>query len=149
MLGSMSHTWRSVYVHVVWATRERRPLIDAHREGVIGRIIGARSKKAKSELLAFGASDDHVHALVSLHVSASVALLVRQFKSFTSRAIEVHDQGDELFRWQKGYAVLSVEPSDAAGLRQYIVNQRSRHRTGELVTAWEPPLDALGDDDAE
>jgi hypothetical protein len=50
------------------------------------------------------------------------------------------------FAWQSGYAVLSVEPREAAPLRTYIERQKAHHSEGTTRPEWEPPLAALDDD---
>ena len=94
---------------------------------------------------AFGAVPDHVHLLVSLHTTASVVKLVRAMKSATTTEIERADPRDRPFGWQTGYAALSVEPNDAAGLRAYIEHQKEHHSTGATRAEWEPPFELFED----
>lgn len=109
-------------------------------------MVQERARSQYCEMLAFGAVEDHVHLLVSLHTTASVAKLVRAMKSSTTTEIERVDPRDPPFAWQSGYAVLSVEPKDAAVLRAYIEHQKEHHSNGTTRPECEPPLDALEDD---
>ncbi len=139
----MSSTWRRHFVHLVWGTFERLATLDAAREDLVARMIALRARRRGCELLAFGASDDHVHVLLSLHPSQDVAALVRWFKSATTIEIERIDARHPPFRWQAGYGVLSVDPHETAGLREYIDNQRDHHANGTTIPSWEPQLESL------
>jgi len=120
-------------------------MIDASREDLIVRVFHHKALRKSCELLAFGAEERHVHLLVSLHTTASVAMLVRTVKHQTTTEIERTDPRDPPFAWQSGYAVLSVDPRETAALRHYIQHQKEHHATGTIRPEWEPPLDALDD----
>lgn len=141
----MSNTWRRLYVHLVWGTKYRLPLIDAPREELIVRVFHQEALRAHSELLAFGAEERHLHALLSLHTTVNVASLVRTVKHQTTSEIERTDPRDPPFAWQSGYAVLSVDPRETAALRRYIQHQKEHHAEGTTRPEWEPPLDLLDD----
>ena len=143
---SMASTWRRLYVHLVWGTKYRLPVIDASREALIGGMCRDKASKQSCEVLAFGAVQDHVHRLVSLHTTASVAKLVRAMKSATTLEIERIDPRDPPFAWQSGYAGLSVDPREAAVVRAYIERQKAHHAEGNTLGDWEPSLAALDDD---
>ena len=120
-------------------------MIDASREDLIARVFHHKALRKRCELLAFVAEERHVHLLVSLHTTASVAMLVRTVKHQTTTEIERTDPRDPPFAWQSGYAVLSVDPRETAALRHYIQHQKEHHATGTIRPEWEPPLDALDD----
>ena len=141
----MSSTWRRLYVHLIWGTKHRLPAIDPLREVLVGRMFQEKARRQYCEMLAFGAVENHVHLLVSLHTTASVAKLVRAMKSSTTSEIERVDPRDPPFAWQSGYAALSVEPNEAAVLRAYIERQKEHHSKGTTRSEWEPPLAALED----
>lgn len=142
----MSSVWRRLYVHLVWGTRHRLPIIDAGRVNLIGKMFRQSALHQDCEVLAFGAVEDHVHLLISLHTTSSVAKLVRAMKSATTTEIERTDARDPPFAWQSGYAVLSVEPDGASVLRGYIERQKQHHAEGMTRAEWEPPLAALDQD---
>ena len=146
IVAEMASTWRRLYVHLVWGTKHRLPVIDASREALIGGMCRDKAFKQSCEVLAFGAVEDHVHLLVSMHTTASVAKLVRAMKRATSLEIARIDPRDPPFAWQSGYAVLSVDPREAAVLCGYVERQKAHHAEGNTLGNWEPPLAALDDD---
>ncbi len=142
----MASIWRRLYVHLIWGTKHRLPVIDPRREDLIARMFHEIARRQDCEMLAFGAVEDPAHQLVSLHTTASVAKLARAMKSATTMEIERVDPRDPPFAWQSGYAVLSVDPSEAAVLRGYIERQKEHHSDGTTRPEWEPPLESLDDD---
>jgi len=78
--------------------------------------------------MAVGGTSDHVHILVSLPASISVAHGVQLIKSNSSRW--VHESSPELqdFQWQTGYGAFSVSPSLIDEVISYIHNQEAHHR---------------------
>jgi len=71
---------------------------------------------------------DHVHLIASLGKEISVASLLRDLKSNTSRWI--HNAFDHLrgFAWQSGYGAFAVCLSQMDSVKKYIVNQQEHHR---------------------
>lgn len=94
-----------------------RPRLHAYLGGTL-RGLGATP-------LAIGGVDDHVHLLVGIKATHAVADLVRETKKASTEWVR-GEQGLRDFRWQEGYAALSVgspEPVVA-----YIANQEAHHR---------------------
>ena len=123
----MPSTHTSLHCHVVFSTKDRRPLIkELWRErlhGYLGGII--RSAEAIPE--AIGGVEDHVHLLIGLRASHRLADLVRDLKSVSSRW--VHEEiGSALFEWQEGYGVFSYGQSQIDKGYKYIQNQEAHHK---------------------
>jgi len=71
---------------------------------------------------------DHVHLLVRGHTDSSLADLLRNIKSRSSRWIPETFPAYSAFRWQTGYGVFSVSLSQADRVREYIVHQKEHHK---------------------
>ena len=130
-----------IYVHAVFATKNREPLImvpepprlHAYLVGVLA-ALGCPS-------LATGGIEDHVHVLHSLGRTRSVAWVMEKLKSNSSRRMK--EQGAADFWWQPGYAAFSVGRSDLEQVKSYIHRQRQHHREH----SFEQELRALCDRD--
>ena len=127
-----------MYVHLVWSTKLRRPLIGSGLEERLYECIRGKCRELQCSPLAIGGVEDHVHLLVQLHPTVSVSQLVKRIKGASSRMAsnEVVDPGD-VFQWQRGYSVFSVGPRGLDAVTAYIQNQKEHHRTNELVPHWE------------
>ena len=118
--------------HLVWATEKRMPLIMEEIERDVYRYIQQICKKRGCEVLAIGGMPDHLHLLVNLSNTMSLADLMRHVKGSSSRFItETLKQGG-WFGWQEHYAAFAVSPQDKDVVTAYIQNQKRRHAEGKL-----------------
>ena len=70
---TMSHSHTCCLVHVVFATAERRPMIREDIQEVLHRYLGGIARENGIPALAIGGAADHVHLLLSLPRTVSVA----------------------------------------------------------------------------
>src|SRR5687767_10288358 len=103
----MSASYTRLYVHCVWATAHRRPVLDEHRARRVHGLLGRICRDHDCAPVAVSGVADHVHLLVGLHPSVAVADLVRLLKVGTSQfvagTLRVPD-----FAWQNGYGAFSL-----------------------------------------
>ena len=123
--------WKCYY-HVIWATKNRQPIISPALEQVLFATIEEKSVELGSSLLAINAVADHVHVAVSIPPAISVAKWVGGAKGAASRAMNTGFELDDLFRWQEGYGVLSYGEKRLAQVKQYIASQKERHQMNDL-----------------
>jgi putative transposase len=98
-----------VYVHFVWATWDRAPVIAVAIEPRLYGAIRAKCLELKCEPMAIGGAEDHVHVLVRLHSTVAVATLAREMKGASSHLVSHELVGyAEGFRWQGSYGAFSV-----------------------------------------
>ncbi len=77
--------------------------------------------------LAVGGSDDHIHILLSLPSTLTIANAMRDIKSASSRWM--HDICSlARFEWQEGYGAFSVGRSQIASTLAYITRQPEHHQ---------------------
>jgi REP element-mobilizing transposase RayT len=69
-----------VYLHLVWATKRRLPLIAPEIERRLHGCISAEARRLRCEVLAVGGMPDHVHLAVSMPTVLSPAKLMQQVK---------------------------------------------------------------------
>jgi len=71
---------------------------------------------------------DHVHVLLSLPATLSVAKAIQLIKGGSSKWI--HDQFPQYrkFAWQDGYGAFSVSASQVKSVTNYIKGQKEHHR---------------------
>tara|TARA_R100000908_G_scaffold65272_1_gene53615 strand:- start:67864 stop:68193 length:330 start_codon:yes stop_codon:yes gene_type:complete len=71
--------------------------------------------------------EDHVHCLIRLKTTQSVADVVGVLKGEASFWLNRNAILDEHFGWQAGYGVISVSPNQISGIRKYIYTQEDHH----------------------
>ena len=74
---TMSHSHTCCLVHVVFATTERQPMIRQDVQEVLHRYMGGIARENGIQALAIGGVADHVHLLLSLPRTVSVAKAVQ------------------------------------------------------------------------
>jgi len=94
----------ALYLHIVWGTWDRLPLIIPDVERRLYRNIENEAQKMKCTVLALNGTSDHVHLVVSLPTTVTVADLVKQVKGVSSHFVNETLQPETQFEWQGGYA---------------------------------------------
>ena len=124
----MAHTYSKILIHAVFSTKQRLPLIsDDWRDRLYRYTAGILDRKQGHLILAGGMSD-HVHLLLRLNASISVADAMRLIKANSAKWIhETYDPAKN-FAWQTGYGAFSVSESMQQEVVDYINAQQEHHR---------------------
>lgn len=122
----------NAFLHFVWATYDRHPLVTADIEREVHRYIERVCQKDKCEVLAIGGMPDHVHLLVRMSCTVSFSELMQHVKGGSSRLVSKTLKPGEWFAWQGSYAVFSVAVRDRKKVIRYILNQKQHHAEGSL-----------------
>jgi putative transposase len=77
--------------------------------------------------LAVGGMADHVHGLILLPPTVSVAEMMRNWKSLSSKWVHETFPAEADFAWQEGYAAFSVSRSNVPQVAEYIQHQEEHH----------------------
>jgi putative transposase len=131
-----------VYVHFVWATWDRQPTITAERQETLYRCIAERCRHLKGQPIEIGGVEDHVHVIVRMPSTVTIADMVKEMKGASSHLINTVHPGADLFRWQGSYAAISVSVSDLDKTREYVRRQKQHHEAKTL----DPHYEGAGDD---
>ncbi len=80
---------------------------------------------------------DHVHLLVRIPATITIAQLAQNLKGVSSHLIRHHLFPATDFRWQGAYGAFSVSPEGTDAVRAYIRNQAVHHAQHSLNEVWE------------
>ncbi|HET8626155.1 MAG TPA: transposase [Thermomicrobiales bacterium] len=83
----MRKTLLAVYVHLVWGTWDRLPLLTEEIEGRVYRAVGAKAVDLGAAPVAIGGTDDHVHLLVRRPATLAIADLVQGVKGTSAHLV--------------------------------------------------------------
>lgn len=123
----MASTYLSLHYHIVFGTKNRAPLINADWQPRLHDYLGGIIRGFGGFPEGIGGVEDHVHLLMSLKATHSLADLMRELKKASS--VWVRDSlGEKQFAWQEGYAAFTVSASVLDSVRKYIANQETHHR---------------------
>jgi REP element-mobilizing transposase RayT len=123
----MSHTYCNALFHCVFSTSERRAAIAQEVRSDLWAYLGGIARQHAIKPLAIGGTEDHVHLLLALPATLSVAEAMCTIKSVSSQWMH-EEKGKRLFAWQEGYGAFSVGASQIGATVAYIQRQEEHHR---------------------
>ncbi len=117
-----------IWIHCVWGTKKRIPfLVSEKRKKVIEHIIlNAREKGIVIDTL--NGYSDHLHCLISLGATQTLAEVLRLIKGEASFWINKEKLTPYKFKWAEEYYAVSVSDSGIRNVRKYIYTQEEHHR---------------------
>jgi putative transposase len=83
----MSHTCGNILLHMIFSTRERRPLIKPEFRDDLFAYLGGIIRQMNGTALIVGGTADHVHMFVRIRPAQSPAEIARTVKTNSSRWI--------------------------------------------------------------
>jgi putative transposase len=122
------HSFTSCIVHCVWSTKNRVPSLTSDLRERLWPYLGGIARENKMKALAVGGTADHVHILVSLPATLSVAKAIQLLKGNSSKWIHETFPQLKLFGWQEGYGAFSIGVSGVEATASYIHDQERHHR---------------------
>ena len=141
--GDMARNKAEVYLHFVWATLDKHPLITPAIERRLYRYIISICERRQCLVLAIGGTENHVHLAVTLPTTLTIADLMQEVKGGSSYFVRETLTPGEFFAWRHGYGVFSFSRSQFKRVTSYIRNQKEHHRQ---ETLW-PAVEALDFDE--
>ena len=123
----MAQSLSKVYIHLVFSTKNREPLIADEWQPDLWAYLAGAIQGQKCFAHRIGGVRDHVHILFEQHRTTSLSKLVGEIKSETSKWIKAQ-KGVNQFAWQAGYGAFSVSASNVEEVKSYIDHQASHHQ---------------------
>ncbi|CAN5508159.1 IS200/IS605 family transposase [soil metagenome] len=118
-----------VIVHLVFSTKDRQPLLGASIRPALHAYLATVARNAGCECHRVGGVADHVHLAIRFSRTLTIADLVEELKTSSSKWLKTQSAELAAFSWQRGYGAFSVGPADLDALRAYIDGQEKHHRT--------------------
>jgi REP element-mobilizing transposase RayT len=125
----MSDSYTNLLYHIIFSTKDRRPLITDAYQPRLYEYIGGTIRGLGGISLELNGTDDHVHLLTKLRPDTALSDVLRDLKANASGWM--HDVFPELrdFSWQRGYGAFTVSQSSVEEVRRYIARQKEHHQT--------------------
>ena len=128
----MKRNYIALHIHLIWTTKNKIPFLEAkYRYPLLEHIRETAIVKGIKVRIVNGV-EDHLHCLVSLLATQSIADVMKSIKGESSRWITQQGWFGEDFEWQDGYGAISVSPQHFARTTQYIYNQEVHHASSNL-----------------
>ena len=77
----MSQSLAKVYLHVIFSTKNRAPMIDKHWQTELFRLLAGTAKNIGCQSHIVNGVADHVHMLMELSRTQTIAAAVGQIKT--------------------------------------------------------------------
>jgi REP element-mobilizing transposase RayT len=126
---AMPQSLSFLLVHVVFSTRDRADSIASEVRPALFGYLATVARNRDCECYRVGGVADHVHLAIRISRTISVADLVEDLKTSSSKWMKTQLPQLTDFAWQRGYGAFSVGPADLEALVQYIEGQEEHHRT--------------------
>jgi len=117
------------YLHIIFSTKNRQPLIKKHVEAELHAYLGGICNRLECQAIKVGGYIDHIHILSKLSKKIPLTKLMEELKSHSSKWIKTKGKEFENFYWQDGYGAFSVNPSQVGAVIDYILRQHEHHQS--------------------
>ncbi|MET3028864.1 IS200/IS605 family transposase [Flavobacterium sp. UW10123] len=123
----MSQSFTKLWIHVIWATKNRQELIDFSIEKNLYDYIWQELTELGCPVRIINGMPDHVHVLFLQNPQKTITDIVKQIKGSSSHFMNRGEFILEKFAWQTGFGAFSVSESQLNAVYNYIKNQKQHH----------------------
>ncbi len=134
--------YTKVFIHYIWATKNRKPIISKELKPLLLQHIKENSIKKEIFIDTLNCVSDHIHLLVSLGTEQTIAKTAMLIKGESSFWANQQPIIKNKFEWQDEYIALSVSYSAVDKVRAYILNQEEHHKKKTFTEEYEGFLNA-------
>ena len=107
----MSYT--QLFYHLVWSTKNRRPLLTPKVEPVIHNYLRVKAIGLGATVFSLNGIEDHVHVVVSIPSKISVSKFIGQIKAVASTKFNKSHPNQPPFFWQNEYGAFTFAENSA------------------------------------
>jgi REP element-mobilizing transposase RayT len=123
----MPRSYTNLIYHIVFSTKDRKPLINSDRQERPYEYIGGIIRGLGGICLAINGISNHFHVLAKLRPDKALSDVLRDLKSNSSGWMHEIFPDAKDFLWQNGYGALTVSASQVEIVKRYIANQQLHH----------------------
>lgn len=124
----MSSTYSKIYIHIVFAVKNRNSLIQSAWEERLYRYITGIIQNKGHKMIRVNGIANHIHFLIGMNPSGCLSDLIREIKKLSNEFIKENKFTKYKFAWQEGYEAFSYSHSQLDDVIRYISNQKKHHR---------------------
>ena len=124
----MSDSYTNLLYHIIFSTKDRRPLITEDCQPRLYDYMGGTIRRLGGISLELNGTEDHVHLLTKLRADKALSDVLRDLKANASGWMHDVFPESKAFSWQRGYGAFTVSHSNLEEVRHYIAHQKEHHR---------------------
>ena len=133
-------TFSQIYLHFIWSTKNREPLIDDVIKIDLVKTFHAKAREMGVYILEANGPEDHMHVLLKSNPTLPASDIAKGLKGSSSHFINhetlKHHHAPSLY-WQDGYGVVSVSPGAVKSVSNYIRKQIEHHKKNLVLEEFE------------
>lgn len=133
-----------VWIHLIWSTKNREPMLERELRHKIIEHITANAKEKGIYLDTIGGYVEHVHTLISLGSDQTIAKVAQLLKGESSHWVNENSLTRMKFEWQDEYIAVSVSESALEKVREYIREQEEHHTKKSFAEEYQELLQKHG-----
>jgi len=126
-----------LYYHIVWATKNREPLLTPDVETVIYGFIRDKALNLDAIVYAVNGYLDHVHLIVCVPPKIALAKFIGQVKAVASVRFNQSGLSSIPFYWQEECGVFSFDRKRLPNFVKYVEWQKEHHASAALIPVLE------------
>ena len=126
-----------LFYHLVWATKNREPLLTSEIEPVIYSYLRRKAVGLGATLHALNGTEDHVHMVVSIPPKIAVAKFIGQVKGVASTRFNKEHHEHPGFFWQAEYGAFTFDKRRLPNHVAYVNKQKEHHADGTTIAVLE------------
>ncbi len=134
---NMTKNFTQLYLHCVWGTWDRLPLVTPDIQNIIYNAIVKQCNDLGCTVIAIGGVADHVHLLTGYPPNLTISELIGKAKGSSSHLVTHEIKPGTFFKWQGGYGAFTVSHRGIDKVADYIRNQAQHHGHKNIVSDWE------------
>lgn len=124
----MKVLFNNLYIHYVFTTINRLPLIEERNRVRIEKYITGIINNNNCQLYAIYVNQEHMHFLASISPELSAETLAIIVSDSSERFINSNNLCKGSFKWQESCSAFSVSKGDVDKVCKYILNQKEHHK---------------------
>ena len=122
----MSYT-KLLYHVVIRTYKSERTINEEHEKELYAYMLGIVRNK-NGILYRIGGMPDHIHLLISLPATQSIASFVQELKISSSKWLKANPLFPNFKHWSKEYAAFTYAQKDKDMIANYIKHQKEHHK---------------------
>jgi REP element-mobilizing transposase RayT len=123
----MANTYTQIHLQFIFAPKYRAALIRLDWENSLYKYITGIVQANKHKMITINGMPDHLHLLIGFRTTQSIADLMQDVKTGSSKWINDNKYCKSRFEWQSGYGAFSYSKSQLPDVIRYIENQKEHH----------------------
>ncbi len=140
----MANSYTGCYIHFIFGTKYRHPLIAPAMRPRLWEYIGGIAREHKFDALCVGGDVDHAHVLIDMSRTLTIAQSIQLLKGGSSKWVNDTFRTFGEFHWQTGYGAFSVGADELDSVIYYILHQETHHHNQAFQDEYLSLLDRYG-----